>query len=202
MKVIDLCSGLGGFSEAFARAGDQVLRVENNVLLKDTPHTILMRVQSFRDILFQLIEDKQPLPIIDVIVASPPCIGFSTAFNAPQSKARREGVEYTPSFEILLTCVQIIELLRPRYYVIENVAGAVKWFEPIIGKHSQKLGPFFLWGNFPKIIMPKGWTHFKFEKDVWSSNPLRSNINGLIPFEVSSSLRAEIVAQTSIYEFC
>ena len=33
MKVLDLFSGLGGFSEAFLRSGDEVKRIENNPLL-------------------------------------------------------------------------------------------------------------------------------------------------------------------------
>jgi len=39
MKVLDLCSGLGGFSEAFLTAGHDVLRIENNPLLADVPNT-------------------------------------------------------------------------------------------------------------------------------------------------------------------
>ena len=39
MKVLDLCSGLGGFSEAFVAAGHEVLRIEHNPLLADVPHT-------------------------------------------------------------------------------------------------------------------------------------------------------------------
>ena len=202
LKVIDLCSGLGGFSEAFIQAGDDVLRVENNILLKDTSATILMTVQGFRDFLFQLVEDGSPLPVIDVIVASPPCLGFSNGYAAPQSKARRAGVEYTPSLEILTTCIQIIELLRPRYWIIENVSGAIKWFEPLLGEYSQKVGSFFLWGNMPQINMPSGWKHSKMKGDVWSSNPLRANIRGFIPFQVSSSLRGAIISQRSIYEYC
>ena len=42
MKVLDLYSGLGGFSEAFVQDQNyQVIRIENNPLLKDVPHTLL-----------------------------------------------------------------------------------------------------------------------------------------------------------------
>ena len=35
--MLDLFSGLGGFSEAFVLAGDEVVRVENNPLLSEVP---------------------------------------------------------------------------------------------------------------------------------------------------------------------
>ena len=49
MKVLDLCSGLGGFSEAFVAAGHEVLRIEHNPLLADVPHTKIMDIFEFRD---------------------------------------------------------------------------------------------------------------------------------------------------------
>ena len=49
MKVLDLCSGLGGFSEAFIEAGHDVLRIENNPLLGDVENTRLMCIFEFRD---------------------------------------------------------------------------------------------------------------------------------------------------------
>jgi len=202
MKIIDLCSGLGGASEAFIQAGDEVLRIENNILLMTVPGTEMMTVQQFRDFLIQLVDSGHQLPEVDLIWASPPCLAFSNAYDAPQSKARRDGADYQPDLGILKTCMEIIDILQPRYYVIENVAGAIKWFEEDLGPVNQKVGSFFLWGNHPHIIMPEGWSHSKATDDVWSSNPLRANLRGLIPFEVSSSLRGAIVNQRSIFEYC
>ena len=54
MKIIDLCSGMGGASEAFIQAGDDVVRIDNNILLSEVPHTIMMTIQEFRDWLIQL----------------------------------------------------------------------------------------------------------------------------------------------------
>ena len=202
LKIIDLCSGLGGASEAFIQAGDEVLRIENNPLLETVQNTELMTVQQFLSFLIQLVDDGHPLPNIDLIWASPPCLAFSNAYAAPQSKAQRDGAVYQPDMTILKTCMEIIDILQPRYYVIENVSGAVKWFEPLLGAFSQKLVSFFLWGNYPHIVMPNNWSHSKMDNDTWSSNPLRPNLRGLIPFEVSSSLRGAIVNQRSIFEYC
>ena len=42
MWVLDLCSGLGGASEAFVNHPHwEVIRIENNELLADVPHTRL-----------------------------------------------------------------------------------------------------------------------------------------------------------------
>lgn len=202
MIVIDLCSGLGGASEAFIQAGDEVLRIENNILMMTVPGTELMTVQDFLGFLIQAKNDGHVFPNIDLIWASPPCLAFSNAYDAPQSKARRVGEDYSPDLGIVKTCMQIIDILQPRYWIIENVAGAVKWFEPLLGPFTQKISSFFLWGNYPLIHMPVGWSHSKVTSDVWSSNPLRANLRGLIPFEVSSCVRGAIVNQRSIFEFC
>jgi len=202
MIIIDLCSGLGGASEAFIQAGDEVLRIENNILMAAVPGTELMTVQQFLKFLLQALEDGDVFPNIDLIWASPPCLAFSNAYNAPQSNARRAGEDYSPDLGILKTCMQIIDILQPRYWIIENVAGAVKWFDGILGPFTQKIGPFFLWGNYPLIQMPQGWTHSKETNGVWSSNPMRPNLRGLIPFEVSSCVRGAIVNQRSIFEYC
>ena len=41
MLVIDLCSGLGGFSQAFLDGGHNVIRVDNNPKFQEVPNTIL-----------------------------------------------------------------------------------------------------------------------------------------------------------------
>ena len=61
MKVLDLFSGLGGFSEAFLRAGDEVVRVENNPLLQEVPCTTLQDVREMRDRLRQFKDEGQPI---------------------------------------------------------------------------------------------------------------------------------------------
>lgn len=202
MIIIDLCSGLGGASEAFIQAGDEVLRIENNILLMTVPRTELMTVQDFLGFLIQASADGHVFPNIDLIWASPPCLAFSNAYNAPQSNARRVGEDYSPDLGILKTCMQIIDILQPRYWIIENVAGAVKWFEPLLGGFVQKIGSFFLWGNYPLIQMPPGWSRPNKHNISCSSNPLRPNLRGLIPFEVSSCVRGAIVNQRSIFEYC
>lgn len=200
MNILDLCSGLGGASEAFVQAGDEVLRIENNMLLMGVPHTEMMTVEQLRDFLLNARSLGHQFPDIDMIWASPPCLEFSNGYSSPSSKARRNNEEYSPDLSILKTCIEIIEILQPRYFIIENVSGAIKHFEPLLGGFRQRIGSFFLWGNYPMFSMPPNWTHSKVDGDTWSSDPLRANLRGLIPFEVSSSLRGAIMSQRSILE--
>lgn len=52
---------------------------------------------------------------------------------------------------LVKAATRIVAECEPRWWVIENVRGAVKWFAPLLGKHRASYGPFFLWGDFPKF---------------------------------------------------
>jgi hypothetical protein len=195
MRVLDLFSGLGGASEAFLRAGDEVIRIENNPALFHIPETILFDINSKEFDNFVMTESLMNEPF-DLIWASPPCLEFSMAYNAPKSVARREGKNFKPNMELLLHAKEIIDYLQPKYWVIENVMGAQEFFNPILGKPTQIINSFCLWGNFPGIVMPPNYHHLK--HDVGSKNPLRSNYRAIIPFEVSEQLRRSIIEQKTL----
>ena len=119
MKVLDLCSGLGGFSEAFHLAGHSVVRIENNPLLRDVPNTTLMCIFEFRDWiednLDKINESKSSwCTDIDLIVFSPPCLEFSVAYNAPRANHEREfpNVPWDPSMDILECGMDIISMMH------------------------------------------------------------------------------------------
>lgn len=203
MGVIwDLCSGLGGFSEAFAQAGWTTIRIDNSKLVQHVPFTLDLDVRQWAD-----WADDLPKP--DVIVASPPCVEFSNGFHGPRPTALRSGEDFEPDMSIVWACKDIIDTFKPKYWVVENVAGAIKFFQDGLlfphgspfGFWSQKIGPLFLWGNFPRIILPLDWTYSKASKDVWSSDPLRANKKALIPFEVSFHLLYGIKTQRTLEEY-
>jgi site-specific DNA-cytosine methylase len=202
MKVLDLCSGLGGFSEAFLEAGHEVLRIENNPLLADVPRTKIMCIFELRDWLEDGFNDYGAINFdeIDIVLFSPPCYEFSTAFSAPRSIHERESplIPYQPSTDILECGLDIIEMLKPRYHIIENVRGATKYFKKIAGTPRQINDAYVFWGNFPSFV-PKSFPS-KAEKDErWS--PLRSNVRGKIPIEISSALLEAVENQKSIFEY-
>jgi len=202
MKVLDLCSGLGGFSEAFVAAGHEVLRIENNPLLVDVAHTKIIDIFEFRD----WLEDRiAPPPVnvlleCDIILFSPPCLEFSLAFDAPRAVWAREnaGIPYEPSMELLECGMEIIRLLKPRYWIIENVRGASPYFSQLLGRARQINEAYFFWGNFPSFV-PATFPS-KAEKDErW--NPLRANVRGKVPIEISEALLEAIQSQKCILDY-
>lgn len=193
MKLfLDLCSGFGGASEAFANTPHwEVIRIENNPELASVPHTRLLDILTWEewisDIPFEAFDEV-------VIWASPPCREFSDAYSSPKSIAAREGDlgDYEPNMEIFDACLAIIEVVQPTYWIIENVKGASPYFIQEIGKHRQRIGPFLLWGNFPFIDVGPYFQHSKATQDVHSSNPLRVNHKAMIPIEISNGLKNSI----------
>ena len=196
MKMLDLCSGLGGASQPMLENDWEVLRIENNPLLENISDTFIMDVEDFD---FKQI--TSPPHSVDLIWASPPCLQFSVAYSAPKSIAKREGKSYEPDLSLLKKCIEIIEWAEPRFWVIENVIGAMKDFNPILGPPRQIIGPFALWGNFPFIHLDRDFSHSKYLNDKAASNPLRANYRALVPYPLADSLRRSIEEQRSILEW-
>lgn len=71
MKILDLFSGTGGFSEAFLQRGHSVIRVDNDKRFRDVPCTRIIDVLDSGN-MDPIVADRY-----DVIVASPPCQAFS-----------------------------------------------------------------------------------------------------------------------------
>ena len=185
--VWDLCSGLGGWSEAFVQDDWIVIRVEINPDLTYIPHTLHFDVKDYLDWMYLL-----PKP--DLILASPPCTEFSLAQNY------RGGRPDHPDMSILEACIDIIKLAQPKYWCIENVSGACKHFEPYLGKHTQRAGPFYMWGKFPYVALDPSWTHNK-EDQVKGPRSLRSNQRGKIPFMISFKMLQAFRQQKTLEEY-
>jgi len=199
MRVLDLFSGLGGFSEAFYLAGDEVVRVENNPLLAEVPATTMQDVLTMRDRLLEFEERGEPIRSVDVIMAGPPCKEFSLAYGAPRAVAHRANEEFEPSMELLEATMEIIRIVKPRYWIIENVVGSIKYFEEFGLPARQIHGPHVFYGNYP--MFRPGAIPTKASKDKHSGNPLRANHKALIPFTISESLRKAIVEQKTLFEY-
>ena len=207
LKVLDLFSGFGGFSEAFFLNNDQVLRIENNPLLAEVPNTSLMDVRVLRDIIAEGIAkgDLNPYLLdIDVIVASPPCYDFSLAFSAPQAIASRNGQwdSYEPDMELIEITLEIIEMLKPRYWIIENVRGSIRHFAKLGLKPRQTFGgAYMFYGNFPMFECEIKETKATKGNRIPHGNPLRSNFRAIIPLELSEGFRTAILNQRTIFDY-
>ena len=205
MKILDLFSGLGGASEAFIQATWDVLRIENNPLLSEVPNTKIMCIFELRDWLEEnksVLEDTEVFANIELIWASPPCDEFSFGYNAPHAIHLREypGIPYEPNMDLLEATLDIIKILKPRFWVIENVRGASKFFTEMIGSEPRQIlgNAQFLWGNFPKIDPPRYQTKADIDE---RHSPLRANIRAKIPIEISEALLSAIQSQKCILDY-
>ena len=197
--ILDLCSGFGGASEAWLIDHRyDVIRVENNELLAEVPNTIIADVENWLDWWPQIIEIRGP-PFM--IWASPPCLPFSLAYGAPQAVAARDNAPYEPDVSLLHSIKQILLSTRPQYWIVENVHGSRKWFQPIFGDIKQTIGPFQLYGQFPRINIDRNFKHSKLDNDKWSSDPLRANHRAKVPIEVSMAVKKATAGQTTLRDF-
>jgi len=194
-----LCSGLGGFSEAFAQSGWVVIRIEINPELEYVPFTRILDVNDWMDWI-----DELPHP--DLIVASPPCQEFSIADPYKNRSDRLvHGAAYPELMQALnnvRSCLDIIDYIKPEWWILENVRGACKYFKqyiPRLKPHKQAIGPkqhqqFFFWGEFPFIHMKPNFNHSKMDSHVPQER-------ALIPFEISFELKRAIETHRRITEW-
>ena len=210
MKVfIDLFCGLGGASSAVPDHNEwKAIRVDNNPDLIPHVRGIIMSdlndVRSTWHILRQLLhvdDDFQTCTEI-FLWMSPPCNEFSLAKGA-------ERPDY-PSLDLLQACVQYKILLEAFafehnitfHYLIENVKGAIEWFNHTLGyPWHQRIGPIFLWGDAPWIDF-KNASDREHKKDFnKGSRALRANVRAMVPWEVSNALLQALEFQTDLTEW-
>lgn len=125
MNVIDLFSGAGGLSYGFESAGfDVLLGIDNDAKALETfelnhngAKTICGDITqiSYKNDIKPLIGDKE----IDVIIGGPPCQGMSLSgprkFDDPRNK-------------LYLSYIRLVDEIKPKAFVIENVPGLVGLF--------------------------------------------------------------------------
>lgn len=197
-KMLDLFSGLGGASESMLNHGWEVLRIEKNPELSLIPNTTIMDVYDLGQLIDLQIADGHPPESPTLIWASPPCTHFSNGYSSPKSeylrrlKAGEETEPYDPksAIDLVKEAKRIIDIVHPKYWIIENVRGSIPYLTPILGEPSLIIDSIVLWGRFPRWSMPYGYKHIK--QDAWSDDPLRANKRALIPYEVSDACRKSI----------
>lgn len=111
MKVVDLFSGLNGWSAPFKDRGHETFTVDIDERFDSDLHADVRRLKP-RDFPWQP----------DVVLASPPCDAFSvmninknwTIDNEPKTEKAEEALW------ILVDTLNLIGALKPKYWIIEN----------------------------------------------------------------------------------
>jgi len=136
-RMLDLCCGKKGASSAFERAGWEVVGVDLDLSFDPD---ITADVRDLARLSPDGLVDEM-YGLFDFVWASPPCQEFSLA-----PRCRRPD---DPDVSILLACLDIIERLAPRFWCVENVRGAVRFFGPPTLSDDRT---WFFWGQFPGCI--------------------------------------------------
>lgn len=170
MLMLDLGSGLGGASQAMKERGWKVVTVD-------------IEPDFSPDVIADLREWSWTGPRPDLVWCSPPCTEFARE-SMPWSRTGNR-----PDMSIVNACKRIVAECNPRYWVIENVRGAV----PHIGKPSAIVGPFFLWGVFP----PLGRIAITWRKKESFGSKQRAE-RARIPYSLSLTLALAIERQMEL----
>lgn len=160
MNVLDLFSGLCGWSEPFAEKGHRTFAIDNDRRFDADAYLDISDVAAVLDAL-----PWRP----DVILASPPCTAFTTMTMG--QNWHYDGRPRTRTAEIgrtlVLATVAIIRVLRPSFFIIENpraylrVAGIIpREFERRTVTYCRlgesRMKPTDLWGGFPpSLVLPE-----------------------------------------------
>ena len=132
------------------------------------------------DILWgQDIMTWEPDGYYDFVWASPPC---DTYTDVPWHQV---PVDLT----LWKRTLDIIGMVRPQYYVIENVRGAQRYW----GKAVKRVGSRYLWGVFPTFDVKDG-------KDLYGKSrlppsPDRKMLRSMIPERLTRSLVEALMSQ-------
>jgi len=133
----------------------------------------VVRVDLARSSVADVIADVRRLPIAgrpDFLWASPPCTEFSDA-NPLVDHATKH-----PDLSVVAGVLEAVSWLRPRFWGMENVRGAI----PFLGIPVQKIGPWCLWGYLPPIRVT-----LKMQSHLKSLAGWGAVARAAIPYEVS-----------------
>lgn len=124
LNLISLYSGAGGLDLGFKQAGFNIcLAVENDenccLTLKQNFKNINLLKANINDLSPKQILKKAGKKKIDIIIGGPPCQSFSLA-------GQRKGLKDSNGAQIL-NFINIIKVIKPKIFLLENVKGMVNW---------------------------------------------------------------------------
>lgn len=125
-NIIDLFCGCGGFSYGFERAGFNVLLgvdiwADALVTFKENHYGAdIIEGDLSQMTTAELLKEVNPFEEIDVIIGGPPCQGFSLSGFRDENDPRNQ---------LYKAFVRVVDEIKPKAFVLENVPGLVKLFK-------------------------------------------------------------------------
>lgn len=183
---IDLFCGDGGWTDGFLDEGFRVIGFD---VVRRKAYRGELVLQDVRTIAGRSLTRAGPV----AIVASPPCQSYSEArVNPAGPSARGRDGRYLPGhgidtgarddallrprpadLELVLHTLRVIRESGVRYWAVENVRGAMSWFEPMMGPPRFSNKPWYVWGTFPTFLLRKDYLG---DKTRFRSAALRARI--------------------------
>ena len=149
MRVLDLFSGLGGFSQAFKDRGHEVVSIDINNKFNPTIAIDILKINSK-----ELIEGYGAF---DVVLASPPCECFSVASIGHHWKNGLPDKNTKQAIKIIKHTLGLIYDLHPKYWFLENPRAMLRTIignPPVTVFYAQygedRLKPTDIWGRHPE----------------------------------------------------
>ena len=182
--VVDLCSGTGGLSEAFVKAGWNVVRVDNDRRFSKVPYTVIADVVKASH-----GWSESGLPEITpptVVVAGPVCTEYSLARNFhPELKGK------APDLDLWRACRFIADWFDAPL-ILENVAGAQRWW----GKSTWHWGAFHIWDDLGPTRVP-GRAPLK-EGNQFTPGHRAPHLRATVPLKLSEAILRQVQRMGSL----
>ena len=150
LKVLDLFSGIGGFSLGLERAGMETVAFCE---IEDFPRKVLAKhwpgvpiYDDVRELTGERLR-QDGITTIDVLCGGFPCQDISAAGN-------QAGIEEGTRSGLWSECVRLLGDIRPRYAIFENVSALLsgdngRWFQQVLWDISQVGGYDCEWHCIP-----------------------------------------------------
>lgn len=172
MMMLDICAGLGGASQVMRERGWIVVTLDNDP-------------RFGCDITANLSTWQYTGPTPDLLWISPPCTEFARE-SMPWCRTGN-----TPDLSLVEAARRLVGEIRPRYWILENVRGAV----PYLGQPREIHGPFYLWGYFPPLGRPRLAMR---PKESYSSKQQAER--AMIPRALSEAVAVAVESQACLLE--
>jgi len=151
IKMLDVCCGMGGASEGFAKEGFDVTGID----IEDAPNRLTYQYNFIQGDIKKL--NGCDFRGFDVIWGSPPCRDFSQ-LGVMFGKKWRNPPNPENGIKTIRAFLNFVEEAKPTYWIMENVALCKKYFKDIKPRaetyitHGKR---HVFYGNFPLFLIPR-----------------------------------------------
>lgn len=148
--VVSLCDYSGNWPAPYAAEGHTVILfdLKHDDDVTDTA-TVLWQIAQVENEVLRRQPDG-PMPRVDTVLCAAPCTDFAVS-GARWWKAKDEDGRTAGSLRVLDACMELIRVLDPRVWALENPVGRIPTLRPALGHPTFYFNPceYALWSDDP-----------------------------------------------------